>query len=711
MERPGDLWVARVDGVGPGQRYGLRAAGPWDPAQGQRFDPAKLLLDPYSHAITGELGDHPSLQTRGSDTLGRVPLAVVTDDAFPWGADPRPDVPAAQAVRYEVHVRQATMRHPDVPPELRGTYAGLAHPAVTEHLTSLGVTTVELLPVHHFVSERHLLRRGMVNAWGYNTLGWLAPHAGYSSRGSRGGQVHDIKAMVRALHRAGLQVMLDVVYNHTAEGGADGPTLSLRGLGDGAWYRTDGGRYIDVTGGGNTLDTRRPVALQLVLDSLRWWVEQVHVDGFRFDLATALSRSADGFDRGSAFLLAVAQDPVLSTVDLVAEPWDLGPGGYQVGGFPHPWAEWNGPLRDTLRSYWLGGTHGARGELRNLGQRLTGSADLYAGRGPAGGTGFVTAHDGFTLADLVSYSGKHNEANGEDGRDGTDDNRSSNVGVEGPTGDATVLAARRRLRRALLATLLLSAGTPMLLAGDELGRTQAGNNNAYCQDGEVTWLDWSPDAGERDPAGADPLLVPLVRALTGLRRSSPVLRPHRFATGGAVTGAPADVGWFRFDGAVMTEDDWAAPVDGCVVISLASGGDGPSYLLALNPTARDAPVRWPPAPWPQPELVVLDTTADDPTAEAPVPSVSPARSCSWCDQGGRRRARWCSAQPVVTRSSRPSRKTSSPRPAGTPVTCSCSVAASQAAKLARTPGARVHRRAQKACRSSRCPGPSRSTPQ
>ena len=497
LDRDAGVWHAFVPGVGAGQAYGYRATGPFEPAAGLRFNPAKLLLDPYARAISGEvrfgeevLGHVPGDPDTPSDldSAAHVPRSVVTADDYRWAADhPRPGHRYADTVVYEVHVKGFTAAHPDIPPELRGTYAGLAHEAAIAHLLHLGVTAVELLPVHHNVPEAFLGGRGLTNYWGYNTIGYFAPHAGYSAAvraGRAGGQVAEFQAMVDALHGAGLEVLLDVVFNHTAEGDETGPTLCFRGLDNAAYYRLDPDdprRYIDTTGCGNDLDGGDPLALQLIMDSLRYWLTEMRVDGFRFDLAPTLARQYGDFDRTAAFLDMVSQDPVVSRAKLIAEPWDVGRSdSYEVGRFPPLWREWNGRYRDTVRDFWR--SH--EGLLGDFATRLTGSSDLYGGRGrrPTASINFITAHDGFTLADLVSYDGKHNEANGEANRDGTDDNRSWNCGVEGPATDEEVLALRGRQSRALLATLLLSFGVPMILGGDELGRTQQGNNNAYCQD-------------------------------------------------------------------------------------------------------------------------------------------------------------------------------------------------------------------------------------
>ncbi len=540
------VWHGTVPGVGAGHRYGLRVDGEYDPAQGRRFNPNRLLLDPYARAVSGDLDpDGPVYD--GADRWNRdsapyVPKGVVVDDRFDWGEDRPPRTPWSETVVYEAHVRGLTMRHPDVPEQLRGTYAGLAHPAVVGTLVRLGVTAVELLPVHHFVTEPNVSARGLTNYWGYNTLGFFAPHAGYSASGDGGGQVAEFKAMVRALHAAGLEVLLDVVYNHTAEGPPGGPTLSLRGLGDAAYYRQGpGGIYYDVTGCGNTLAASNPAALRLVMDSLRYWVGEMHVDGFRFDLASALARTSHGLDLRAPLLTAIGQDPVLRDVKLVAEPWDATGEGYLVGRFPPPWCEWNDRFRDTVRDFWRGRADG----VRELASRLSGSSDLYAddGRLPFSSVNFVTAHDGFTLRDTVSYEHRHNESNGEGGRDGNPDNRSWNGGVEGETDDQDVVALRQRQAANLLATLLLSTGVPMITAGDERGRTQQGNNNAYCHDSPLSWVDWSPDPRWEH-------LTDLTRDLLALRRQHAVLRQRHFFAGRPVgDGARKDVAWFHPGGA------------------------------------------------------------------------------------------------------------------------------------------------------------------
>jgi isoamylase len=536
----GDIWHAHVAGAGHGLRYGYRVHGPG------RCDPAKLLLDPYARAIAGGVTWHPAVLEPGTDSAPYVPRSVVHAAPFDWGEDRRPQTPLADSIVYELHVKGFTKLHPDVPPEVRGTFAGLAHPAVIEHLVGLGVTAVELLPVHQFIHDQALVARGLRNYWGYQSIGFFAPHNEY-------GSLEDFKAMVKALHAAGLEVILDVVYNHTAEGGDDGPTLCLRGLDDAAYYRLlDDGSYVDDTGCGNTLDTHRPHGLRLVMDSLRYWAQEMHVDGFRFDLAASLGRQTSEFDPFGGFLDAVSQDPVLSDVKLIAEPWDTGQGGYALGGFPPGWSEWNGRYRDTVRDFW----RSTPGTLADFATRITGSSDLYGrGRRPPASVNLVTVHDGFTLSDLVSYDAKHNEANGEGNRDGSDDNRSWNCGVEGPADEPAVLLLRARQRRNLLATLLLSVGIPLLPAGDELGRTQGGNNNAYCQDNAISWIDW---------AAADTELIEFVARLCRLRREQPVLRRTRFF-------GPGDVQWLRPDGMPMEAGDWSNPDARAVTVAVGDG--------------------------------------------------------------------------------------------------------------------------------------------
>jgi glycogen operon protein len=535
--------------------------GPWDPANGQRFNPHKLLLDPYGKAFDRTVRWDDALfgYTIGADDLTRddrdsapyLPKCVVIDSAFTWGDDRPLGIPMHESILYELHVKGFTTRHPEIPPALRGSYAGLATPAAIAYLQELGVTAVELMPVHQFVADRHLVERGLTNYWGYSSIGFFAPDVRYAASGRLGQQVTEFKTMVRTLHQAGIEVILDVVYNHTAEGNHLGPTLGFRGIDNTSYYRlveNDARYYQDYTGCGNTLFMRHPRTLQMIMDSLRYWVLEMHVDGFRFDLASALARELHAVDRLGVFFDLIHQDPVISQVKLIAEPWDLGPGGYQVGNFPVGWAEWNGKYRDTVRDYW----RGVDQTLGELASRFTGSSDLYesGGRRPYASVNFVTAHDGFTLRDLVSYDAKHNEANGDDNADGESHNRSWNCGVEGDTDDPAVRALRAKQQRNFLATLLLSQGLPMLLGGDEIGRTQGGNNNAYCQDNAISWVDWEhPDVA----------LLAFTRDLIALRRRHPVFRRRRWFQGRAIHGAEGlgDLVWLRPDGSEMTEDDWS----------------------------------------------------------------------------------------------------------------------------------------------------------
>ena len=578
-EVDGFVWHGYLPDVVPGQRYGFRVHGPYEPTRGHRCNPAKLLLDPYGKAVDGEVVwneavfgyrfDEPDAPNT-TDSAPYMPVNVVINPFFDWGDDRPPRIPYHETVIYEAHVRGLTKRHPELIPEERGTYAGLAHHAVIEHLTGLGVTAVELMPVHQFVSEHALQQRGLSNYWGYNTIAFLAPHNGYAAARQPGGQISEFKAMVRALHEAGIEVILDVVYNHTAEGDHRGPTLSFRGIDNAAYYRLnddDKAYYQDFTGCGNSFNVRSPHALQLIMDSLRYWVLEAHVDGFRFDLAAALARELHDVDRLSAFFDLVQQDPVVSQVKLIAEPWDVGEGGYQVGNFPPLWSEWNGKYRDTGRDLW----RGESAALPEFASRLSGSSDLYetSGRRPVASINFVTCHDGFTLTDLVSYDSKHNEANGEDNRDGTDDNRSWNCGAEGPTENPAVNALRARQRRNFLTTLFCSQGVPMLLGGDELGRTQQGNNNAYCQDNELSWVDWSM---AEQAAG----LLGFTRKLSALRREHPVFRRRRYFRGEpAGDGHLADIAWLTPAGREMGEEDWSAP--------------GPAMAVFLNGDAITEP--------------------------------------------------------------------------------------------------------------------------
>jgi glycogen operon protein len=533
LERTNFVWHCYLPDARPGLLYGFRVHGPHDPERGHRFDPTKVLLDPYAKLLRGKIGAG----------LGRC---QVIDTAFSWGEDRAPRTPWQDTLIYELHVKGFTQRHPDVPEQLRGTYAGLCTAPVIEHLKKLGVTTVELLPVQALVDERHLLQHGLRNFWGYNSIGFFAPELRYSATGTLG----EFKSMVKTLHSAGIEVLLDVVYNHTGEGDHAGPTLSFRGIDNAIYYRLDSTnprRYLDFTGTGNSFNSAHRVVLALIMDSLRYWVEEMHVDGFRFDLAATLARNAShAFDRNGAFLSAVRQDPVLSQVKLIAEPWDAAEGGYQLGNFPPGWAEWNDKYRDSVRSYWKG-----EGVIGEVASRLSGSSDIFqpAGRGPAASINFVTAHDGFTLEDLVSYDAKHNEANLESNRDGSDNNRSWNCGVEGPTDNPAILSLREKQKRNLLATLLLSQGVPMLVAGDELGRTQRGNNNAYCHDSELSWIDWE---------NADRPLLAFVAKLVGLRNRHPLFRRRTYFRGREVREAQMkDISWLNPDATEMSDEDWA----------------------------------------------------------------------------------------------------------------------------------------------------------
>ncbi|TKS58466.1 MAG: glycogen debranching enzyme GlgX [Nitrospira sp.] len=562
-ERTDQIWHVYVPGLWPGQHYGYRVYGPYDPEEGHRFNPAKLLIDPYAKSIAGtvewsdamfgyRIGDPKADLSRDDrDNAANVPKSVVIDPAFTWGGDTRLKTPWEKTVIYELHVKSITARHPEVPDLVRGTYAALTTPAVLDYLVDLGITAVELLPVQHFVRDRRLAERGLTNYWGYNTIGFFAPDIRYAVSPVRARHVREFKIMVKTLHSAGIEVILDVVYNHTAEGNQLGPTLCFRGIDNVSYYRLspeDKRYYVDYTGCGNTLNVRHPRTLQLIMDSLRYWVLDMHVDGFRFDLASALARELHAVDRLSAFFDILHQDPVLSQVKLIAEPWDVGEGGYQVGNFPVGWAEWNGKYRDTIRRY----VKGEGGQVAELAYRLTGSSDLYAesGRRPFASVNFVTAHDGFTLHDLVSYNQKHNEANQEGNRDGTDENLSWNCGVEGPATDPVVNGLRERQKRNFLALLLLSQGVPMICGGDEIGRTQQGNNNAYCQDNEISWYDWTLDAPKRD-------LLSFARSLIAFRKQHPVLRRRRFFQGRRLRGSEVkDLSWFRPDGKEMSDEDW-----------------------------------------------------------------------------------------------------------------------------------------------------------
>jgi isoamylase len=604
-------WHAYVPGIGPGQRYGFRVFGPFAPHEGHRFNPAKLLIDPYAKAIEGVVdwkhdanvlpyvpngSPDADLEPDDEDDAAAVPKSVVIDDSFEWEDDPPPNVPFADTIIYEAHVKGFTMRHPEVREDLRGTYAGLASEPAIAYLKDLGVTAVELLPVHHISDESFLDEKGLSNYWGYSTIGYLAPHSEYAATGRRGEQVREFKGMVKALHRAGIEVILDVVYNHTAEGNHLGPLLSFKGVDNAAYYRLspeDPRYYVDFTGTGNSLNPVQPSVLRLIMDSLRYWVSECHVDGFRFDLASALARELFEVDRLSAFFDVIHQDPILSQVKLIAEPWDVGPGGYQVGNFPILWSEWNGIYRDSMRDFWRGDCK--PGEFAS---RLSGSADLYQadGRDPFASINFITAHDGFTMRDLVSFNEKHNLANLEDNRDGTDDNRSWNCGAEGDTDDPGVLSLRQRQHRNFLVTLLVSQGTPMLLGGDELGRTQQGNNNAWCQDNELSWVDWE---------NADDSLREFTKRLISLRRNHPVLRRESFLIGsdeGEGSNLP-DAWWFRSDGRKMTKADWddGEPVLGLFLNGNAIPNPGPhgeqirddSFLVLFNAHSEEHQITLP----------------------------------------------------------------------------------------------------------------------
>ncbi|MCC6639616.1 MAG: glycogen debranching protein GlgX [Deltaproteobacteria bacterium] len=623
VQRSGDVWHAYLPDLRPGQRYGYRVRGAWAPARGHRFNPHKLLADPYARAFTSGYTWNDALAGQAkaaqgappspdeTDTASLVPKALVVDGAFAWGDDRLPRIPWTQAVLYECHVKGMTKLHPAVPEELRGTFLGLASEPMIEHYTRLGVTTLELLPVHQAGADAHLASLGLTNYWGYNTIGFFAPDVRFATRG--GDPVVEFRSMVRRLHRAGLEVVLDVVYNHTGENGPLGPTLCFRGIDNASYYRLlpeDLAHYEDVTGCGNSLDVRHPRTLQLVLDSLRYWAVEMHVDGFRFDLAPALARDPHEFSRASRFLFAVAQDPVLSRLKLIAEPWDLGPGGYQLGAFPAGWAEWNDRYRQAVRRFWRG-DEGLAGELAS---RLAGSSDVFAAgrRGPFASINYVTCHDGFTLADLVSYERKHNEANGEDGRDGTDDNASRNWGAEGPTSKPEIVALRERMQRNLVATLLFSQGVPMLSHGDEIGRTQRGNNNAYCHDDALAWVSWDLDDARRR-------LLDFVRTVVRIRHENPALRRSFFFDGHeAAPGAPKDVTWLRPDGVEMSARDWAQPENPVFGMWIRGGARhdldeqgrpvlGATLLLVLNADSRSRPFVLPPLDEPGTWRELIDT--------------------------------------------------------------------------------------------------------
>jgi len=618
-----------IPGVNPGQRYGFRVHGDWDPQNGRRYNPDKLLLDPYARAIDGDVTfnmaifGHVGYDDRERNVLDSspyVPHSVVVRDDFDWKGDRPLRTRWTDTVIYEMHVKGFTKLHPDIPEAIRGTYAGLAHPAAIEHLQNLGISAVELLPVHHALDELFLLERGYTNYWGYNSIGYFAPAGRYAASDTRGGQVHEFKQMVKALHDAGIEIILDVVYNHTAEGNQLGPTFSFRGIANPQYYKLgaeDQRYYADYTGTGNTVNASTPKVLQLIMDSLRYWVEEMHVDGFRFDLASALARSNQDFDTLSGFLTTISQDPVLRRVKLIAEPWDVGSGGYQVGEFPPLWTEWNDKFRDCLREYWRGTTG-----VGELGWRLSGSADLYSseGRRPYASINFITAHDGFTLRDLVSYQDKHNEANGEDNRDGNNNNIAWNSGVEGPTEDLEIVQLRLRRIRNMLTTLLLASGTPMLVAGDELGRTQRGNNNAYCQDSDISWVDWNLEDWQRD-------LIEFTRTLLSLRREHGVFRQRYFFHGQPVLeGGPEDLAWIGTNGELMPDDQWHDGHTRCIGMFLAGNlrsrtYDGrpkrdSSFLLLLNAAGNSVEFTLPGKPYGSRYRRQLDTAEAVPNRAA-----------------------------------------------------------------------------------------------
>ena len=631
-EVDGFIWHGFIPNIEPGQRYGYRVYGPHDPSAGQRCNPNKLLLDPYSKAIDGVFDWNQSLfgytfgeedSRNDDDSAASMPKSVVINPYFDWGVDRPPNHEYADSVIYEAHVKGLTETHPDIPEQMRGTYSAVAHPAIIEHLQSLGITAIELMPVHHFANDSTLIEKGLSNYWGYNTIGFFAPDPKYSSSQTPGGQVQEFKAMVRTLHEAGIEVILDVVYNHTAEGNHMGPTVSMRGIDNAAYYRLvddDKRYYMDYTGTGNSLNVGHPHSLQLIMDSLRYWVTEMHVDGFRFDLASTLAREFYDVDKLSTFFELVQQDPTVSQVKLIAEPWDVGPGGYQVGNFPPQWTEWNGKYRDTVRDFW----RSEPATLDEFAYRLTGSADLYenTARRPVASINFVIAHDGFTLRDLVSYNEKHNEANGEDNNDGESHNRSWNCGVEGPTDDPEILALRSRQERNFLTTLLLSQGVPMICHGDELGRTQGGNNNGYCQDNAITWIDWS---------AVDTELLDYTRSVSALRAAHPVFRRRRFFDGKPVgrrggEGLP-DIAWFTPEGTEMTGEDWGSGFAKSVTVFLNGHGIpdrdnrgqpvvDDSFVLFFNAHYEPLEFTLPPAEFGKTWKVVLSTDGIEVGTEA-----------------------------------------------------------------------------------------------
>jgi len=620
-EVSGHCWHGYFPEIEPGQRYGFRVHGPWAPEQGHRCNPAKLLLDPYAKAIDGDVrrddaifpyqpGGEPDLRN-DDNSAPFLPRCIVQQPFFDWSGDRQLQRPWHETLIYELHVKGFTARHPDVPSELRGTYAGLAHPAAIEYLKQLGVTAVELMPVHYFPQDKHLVDQGLRNYWGYNSIAYFAPHGGYAADKRPGAAVAEFKQMVKAMHQAGIEVILDVVYSHTAEGNEFGPVLCFKGIDNAYYYRLmeeDRRRYLDYTGTGNSLNMRHPHVLQLIMDSLRYWVLEMHVDGFRFDLAAALARELHEVHRLSAFFDLIQQDPVISQVKLIAEPWDVGEGGYHVGNFPPGWSEWNGKYRDCLRDFWRGQDE----TLAEFAYRFTGSSDLYANnlRNPFASINFVTAHDGFTLRDQVSYNDKHNLANGENNRDGTDDNRSWNCGAEGPTDDPDILTLRARQQRNILVTLMLSQGVPMLLAGDEIGRTQNGNNNAYCQDNEISWLDW---------AAVDQELHAFCRRLIAFRHAHPAFRRRRWFLGHAIHGADCeDIAWFTHQGTQMSEEHWGEGhakslgifINGDTIPNPNTHGDpvtDASFYLIFNAHHEALTFTLPGSPWGEQWALLLDT--------------------------------------------------------------------------------------------------------
>ena len=624
-ERTHHIWHVYIPDCEPGQLYGYRVHGPYEPQQGHRFNPHKLLIDPYSKAISGTIDwndalfgykvghkkEDLSLSTTNSAPF--IPKSVVIDDSFSWEGDKNPKVPYHRSVIYEAHVKGLTKLHPEIPEEIRGTYSGIAHPSIIRHLKELGVTAVELMPVHHFVADRHLRERNLTNYWGYNSIGFFAPDVRYSSRGAQGGQVTEFKEMVKALHAAGIEVILDVVYNHTAEGNQMGPTLSFKGIDNAAYYRLmeDKRYYMDYTGTGNTLNAHLPNVLRLMMDSLRYWIQEMRVDGFRFDLAATLARELHEVDRLGSFFDIIHQDPVISQVKLIAEPWDIGEGGYQVGNFPPGWSEWNGKYRDCVRDYW----RGADSMLGEFALRFTGSPDLYQGdyRRPTASINFITAHDGFTLHDLVSYNEKHNVANGEDNRDGESHNRSWNCGAEGPTDDPAIIQLRQKQKRNFLTTLFLSQGVPMIVAGDEMSRTQQGNNNAYCQDNEISWVDWNK---------ADLELLDFSKKLIELRRNHPVFCRRRWFQGQPIKGVGVeDIAWFLPDGTEMTEEHWnnsfakslGVFMNGKGIHSVGYQGEpvrDDSFYVIFNAHYEPLDYKLPPAKYGGPWNKILDTNSN-----------------------------------------------------------------------------------------------------